>query len=378
MIASVRTITAPLQLRQTEHVLDALNCGAALIDRAGVIAHANPRLCEMMRRERNKIVQHDVRSFYSEARDLEEIETSLLNYDQPRDSEFVLPRPDGSRLEVLCSARPLDVPLEDLRVVTFVDISMQKAAERSIRESLSYVAMVGDNALEQAINLKGHSEALERQVRQRTEELRAANLDAIYMLAVASEAKDADTGTHVRRIQRYAEALAVQMGISERESHEIGYAAVLHDVGKIHIPDDILKKPGPLDDSERDVMRQHTIYGERILSKQPFFARARRVARSHHENIDGSGYPDQLSGERIPIEARIVRVVDVYDALISRRVYKPAWSHKEAVDFIIDAAGTVFDRDAAHAFASIANATSIHHKSASRLDPIPLTQTAGN
>lgn len=163
------------------------------------------------------------------------------------------------------------------------------------------------------------------------------------MLAVASEAKDADTGAHVRRIERYAEAMARELGLPESEVERIGYSAILHDVGKMQVPDEILKKPGSLTDDERDEIQQHTLVGERILSRLAFFDEARRIARSHHENWDGSGYPDGLAGEAIPLSARIVRLVDVYDGLTSRRAYKEAWSPELSADYIRRGAGTLFD-----------------------------------
>jgi putative two-component system response regulator len=170
------------------------------------------------------------------------------------------------------------------------------------------------------------------------------------MLAVASEAKDADTGQHVRRIQAYAHALARRLGMGDDEAEEIGYSAVLHDVGKIHVPDEILKKPGSLNDDERRRMQEHTIVGERILGTGTFFVRARRIARSHHENWDGSGYPDALAGRAIPLEARIVHLADVYDALVHERVYKPAWSPDDAARAIRDARGWMFEPDLVDAF----------------------------
>jgi putative two-component system response regulator len=104
-------------------------------------------------------------------------------------------------------------------------------------------------------------------------------------------------------------------------------------------------------------MEAHTVVGERILGDKPFFAAARRIARSHHENFDGSGYPDRTGGQTIPIEARIVHLADVYDALTSPRVYKPAWPAREAVKFVADAAGTMFDPEVAKAFASVSKRT---------------------
>jgi HD-GYP domain-containing protein (c-di-GMP phosphodiesterase class II) len=128
---------------------------------------------------------------------------------------------------------------------------------------------------------------------------------------------------------------------------------VLHDVGKMHVPDHILKKPGPLTPDERKLIEEHTIIGERILSEAPFFNRARAIARSHHENWDASGYPDATVGNAIPIEARIVHLADVYDALTSPRDYKHAWSSDDAAGVIRESRGKMFDPDVAKAFESL-------------------------
>jgi len=304
------------------------------------------------------LVGHNLREFYSTSNDAAFIDEALsTRTDASR--EVDVPGPDGNRLPVIAAFRAMPSPMEGFVVLTVLDLSAQKSAENEMRESLRALGQVGDNAIERAMELRDYSEALERKVRQRTEDLRAANLDAIYMLAIASEAKDADTGRHVRRIQRFAEALARELGLPESESHSIGYSAVLHDVGKIHVPDEILKKPGPLNDAERFVMKQHTLYGERILSKRPFFERARRIARSHHENWDGSGYPDGLSGEKIPLEARIVRVADVYDALTTSRVYKQAWPSDRAIAFMCESRHTLFDDQSVRAFNSLVDAGTI-------------------
>jgi putative two-component system response regulator len=178
-------------------------------------------------------------------------------------------------------------------------------------------------------------------------------MDAIYMLAVASESKDEDTGAHVRRLQRYTQALARELGFSQREADRVGYSAILHDIGKIHVPDHILKKPGPLTDEERRVIQEHTLAGEHILSVKPFFNTARRIARHHHENWDGSGYPDRAAGKDIPVEARIVHLADVYDALTTPRVYKRAWDGFSAASVIEESTGQMFDPDVVKAFTSL-------------------------
>ena len=237
------------------------------------------------------------------------------------------------------------------RVVTLADVSGPRGAVDDARAALAdarasvadlraqYRAMaeVSDTFLHSAQDLTEHNHDLEAAVAARTADLRrandglrSANLDAVYMLAVASEAKDEQTGRHVLRLRDASAALARALGFNADDAAEIGTAAVLHDVGKLHVPDGILQKPGPLTDAERDTMRTHTTAGERILADRPFFAAARRVARSHHENHDGTGYPDGLSGDAVPVEARIVHLADVYDALTHARAYKPAWPAERA------------------------------------------------
>ena len=135
----------------------------------------------------------------------------------------------------------------------------------------------------------------------------------------------------------------------------MGYSAILHDVGKIHVPDAILRKPAALSEDEWQTMRQHPIVGERILSREPFFDVARSIARSHHENWDGSGYPDGLRATKIPLAARIVHVVDVYDALTTARPYKQAWSHAEAEAAIERDTEIMFDPDVVRSFLGLAH-----------------------
>lgn len=333
------------RLRQTIAVLDALHCGAVLVDRAGKIVHANARLCLMMQREAGELLHRRFWDFYAagEARRLQ----ARFEHgpDVEVEEEAYLPSAGGERLPVIVSSRPLGLtpPLSGHRIFTVIDISRQKQAESRYHEQYREVARLSDTVLEQALDLKHYSRTLEEKVQERTVELREANMDAILMLAVASEARDPGAGPHVLRIERYARAIAREVGSSDGEAERLGCLAILHDVGKIQVPDDILKKPGPLTAEERKAMEYHTIAGERILSRRSFFDTARAIARSHHENWDGSGYPDGLAGEAVPLAARIVHIADVFDALTSPRVYKPAWPLADSVAELLGHSGTMFD-----------------------------------
>jgi HD-GYP domain-containing protein (c-di-GMP phosphodiesterase class II) len=331
------------------HLLDALNCGAAMIDRGGTVLHANERLAAMVNLSCGQLAGRRVQDLVETTAQTPDMQWAE-QFDEQSERELALPLPDGRRLAVVSSARPLPAPLADVRVITLIDISRQKEAERSLKDQYDFIVKMSDTVLQQALDLKHYSQQLEDRVCERTAQLEEAQMDSIYMLAVASEAKDKDTGQHVLRIQKYAQELARRLGFSERESQAIGYSSILHDVGKIHIPDEILTKPGPLDDSQRRHMQQHTIAGERIISPNAFFDRARKIARAHHENWDGSGYPDGASRDAVPIEARIVHLVDVYDALIHDRVYKKAWPKPQAVAEIHEGNGKMFDPEVVRAF----------------------------
>ena len=170
-------------------------------------------------------------------------------------------------------------------------------------------------------------------------------MEALVCLGKAGEYRDADTSDHVLRVGYAAYLLAKSAGFSERDAETIMYASPLHDLGKIGIPDSILLKPGKLTDAEQHAMKSHTRIGAEILkhSQSGVMKLARIVALSHHEKWDGSGFPDGISGEAIPIEGRIVAICDVFDALISRRPYKSIWSDAEAIDFLRQNAGKHFD-----------------------------------
>jgi len=185
--------------------------------------------------------------------------------------------------------------------------------------------------------------------------IKAAALDTIYRLSRASEYKDQDTGAHIKRVSCYSAAIARQMGLDENTVETILYAAAMHDLGKIGIPDLILMKPDKLDPLEWEIMKQHSVIGARILERSDaaFISLGEVIARFHHEKWDGSGYPEGLKGIEIPIAGRITAIADVFDALTSRRPYKEPFSVEKAFAIIREGRGSHFDPDVVDAFFAI-------------------------
>ena len=169
-------------------------------------------------------------------------------------------------------------------------------------------------------------------------------------LTTAGEANGDNTGEHVQRTCNLTRRMCLRLGMSPQESEQIGFFSMMHDVGKIHIPDNILTKPGPLANEEWAVMKTHTIVGEKILSNKAFYQTARKIARSHHEHWDGSGYPDGLKGKAIPVPVRIVTVADVFDGLIHGRPYKDAWPVEKALAEMKRLSGKVFNPEILEVF----------------------------
>ncbi|MBV8660211.1 MAG: two-component system response regulator [Burkholderiales bacterium] len=217
--------------------------------------------------------------------------------------------------------------------------------------------------------LRNQNQHLEHLVFERTHQLARMQDATILAMASLAETRDNETGNHIRRTQNYVAALARALQdhprfkrVLTRENIELLYkSAPLHDIGKVGVPDRILLKPGKLDDEEWEIMKLHTVYGRDAIlqvekhlgGSNSFLTFAREIAHYHQEKWDGSGYPEGLAGDQIPVSARLMAVADVYDALISKRVYKPAFPHHEAVELMRKGRGQHFDPDVLDAFLSI-------------------------
>ena len=220
-----------------------------------------------------------------------------------------------------------------------------------------------------AVFLRDENDFLENEVSKRTQEVNAIQDVTILAMASMAETRDCETGNHIRRTQYYVKALAEKLKMHARFSwfltdvniKMLYKSAPLHDIGKVGIPDRILLKPGRFEPHEMEIMKTHTTLGrdaiehaEKALGvKVDFLSFAKSIALSHQEKWDGSGYPEGLVGDDIPIAARLMAVADVYDALISRRVYKDGMSHEKAVEIMIAGRGSHFDADMIDAFLEI-------------------------
>lgn len=210
---------------------------------------------------------------------------------------------------------------------------------------------------------------LQQELERRTHEVQKVQDVTIMAMASLAETRDNETGSHIRRTQNYVRALAHHLASDPRFADELSEEAIdqlyksapLHDIGKVGISDGILLKPGRLSPQEFDLMKAHAQLGDQIIASaeslldtpSSFLRFAREIARHHHENWDGSGYPDGLAGTAIPLSARLMAVADVYDALISRRCYKEPFSHELACEFILKGGGRKFDPVIVEAFSQL-------------------------
>ena len=279
-----------------------------------------------------------------------------------RDCDLVLQRLGAGgvfgEVAVLNSARRLAsvVAAEDCETVEVSKAALDRILDEHpevVRQMLGWLASSLTLAKEQVAH---HNQVLESRVRARTEELRETQLETVRRLGQAAESRDDATGLHIARMSRFSQRLALAAGWSEAEAEIVLHATPMHDIGKIGIPDRILRKPGKLEPAEWEVMKTHTTIGAGILagSSSSVLRMAETVAQHHHEKWDGTGYPAGVSGDDIPMAARICAVCDVFDALISVRPYKDAWTVDAALAEIDYQSGKHFDPRLAQLFVKLA------------------------
>jgi putative two-component system response regulator len=316
------------------------------------------------------------------------IEAALLNPPDLFLLDVSMPEMDGFEVCVRFKAEPAlqDIPVVFLSALTSPEDKVKAftlggvdyvTKPFNIEEVKSRVATHLSMSKMRA-QLQQHNRNLGQLVAEKVKEINDAQIGTIYALAKLAENRDNETGKHVDRVQSYTKVLAESMRecpqykdrINEEYVMDLFYTTPLHDIGKVAIPDRILLKPGPLDPQEFEIMKTHTVLGVKTLDtihkKYPnntLLTMGVAVTRSHHEKWDGSGYPDGLSGEAIPLAGRIMAIADVYDALRSQRVYKEQFSHEKACRIMIEGRGSHFDPGIVDVFQSVApdfNDISIH------------------
>lgn len=308
-----------------------------LIDADGAIRECNSNWTDATGLATADLQRIDIRTFLRHEREktdwLGHVQLHLAGDDLVRGMQLTLTDKSGRSLEVELSASKVAIDGVIYYQLILRDISATKSIERKL---LDAERLIG-----------------------------ASRQAAIFGLARLAECRDDETGAHLSRIRSYTRILAEEMAqsqdyapiLTEEFIEEIGHSAVLHDIGKVGIPDFILQKPGRLTADEYEVMKQHTVFGAHVLAaagsdrENPSFLQlGSEIARSHHERWDSRGYPDGLPGSEIPLAARIISLADVYDALTSSRVYKPPFSHEESRSIIVEESGRQFDPNVVNAF----------------------------
>lgn len=284
-------------------------------------------------------------------------ETFTEALDRPWDviiADFRLPGFDALEALDLVSERALDVPV----IVVTGAVGEEVAVECMKRGAVDYLLKDRLTRLPAALEQALEQQRLRRAEQRATEELLHAHEETIRRLAIALDSRSEETAAHVTRMSALATRLAERLGLEGEDLTFFPLAAAMHDIGKIGIADAVLDKPGPLTPEERREMERHAQIGHDILSGSgsDLLDLAAEIALSHHEHWAGSGYPQQLSGESIPLSGRIAAVVDVFDALTSKRVYRPAMTRDEALTILHEGRGKQFDPDVLDAFLELLEA----------------------
>ncbi len=293
-------------------------------------------------------------------------------------SDIMMPGMDG--LQLLAKVREFD---QDLAVVMVTGLATFDTAITALKLgandyvtkpfNLEHVRISVGRALERrrlVLENRRYQHELERLVQERTaqlqtalrdlerayEQTKQANRDTVYVLSKAAETNDQDTGFHIKRVAGFVAAIGAELGLKEDEIETLSYSSTLHDVGKVAVHPDILRKPGKLTPQEFAVIQTHTTAGAAILEEVEFLDMARQIALCHHERWDGAGYPHGLQGEAIPLPARIAAIADVFDALTSKRCYRDAMPVDRALDMIRGERGKHFDPRVYDAFFSVLDA----------------------
>ena len=352
--------------------------------------YENARRLSILRRQRKVLIVDDEstgRTILGKIIQQAEKDVSIASFDNPLEAlqwldhnhpdliitDYRMPEINGVELIKQIRNKPafLDIPIMMITVVSEKSVrydALEAGATAFLTRPIDQIECRTScrNLLklhEQQTIIQDRADWLARQVEVATQQIVAREHETLLRLAKAGEYRDEVTGFHVVRMAKYSREIAEALGLSEKECDEIEYAAPMHDIGKIGIPDNILLKPGKFDPQEWTEMQKHTIIGHSILSNSQsrYIQTGSIIALNHHERFNGSGYPNGISGKEIPLVARIVAVADVYDALVSTRPYKKAWDEKDAQDYLHKQAGTQFDPICVEAFFErVDNITNIH------------------
>jgi two-component system response regulator RpfG len=352
--------------------------------------YENARRLSIIRRQRKVLIVDDEstgRTILAKIIQQAEEEVSIAAFDNPLEAlqwlddnhpdliitDYRMPEINGVELikQIRSKASCQDIPIMMITVVSEKSVrydALEAGATAFLTRPIDQIECRTScrNLLklhEQQTIIQDRADWLARKVEVATQQIVSREHETLLRLAKAGEYRDEVTGFHVVRMAKYSHEIAQALGLSGKECDEIEYAAPMHDIGKIGIPDNILLKPGKFEPHEWQVMQQHTVIGHSILSNSQsrYIQTGSIIALNHHERFDGSGYPNGISGKDIPLVARIVAVADVYDALVSPRPYKQAWEVKDAEDYLHKHAGTQFDPICVEAFFErLDNIASIH------------------